>query len=108
MFSGFKLKYVLPLLIFLFSCHADKGKNKDAKFVQAYGEILFFTEKFKGDTLRIKEKVDSVLNVSGITMKQMDSIASAYSRDPEKWAEFFENVKKYLEEKRLDVQGKKH
>ncbi len=105
---GFKLKYILPVLIFFFSCHADKGKNKDEKFVKTYGEILFLTEKFKNDTLKLKDKIDSVLNVNRITMKQIDSLTYVYGKDPQKWAKFFDDVKKYLEDKKLNVQTKKH
>ncbi len=99
---------MLLILIFFFACHVDKGKTKDEKFVKTYGEILFLTEKFKNDTLKLKEKIDSVLNANQMTMKQIDSLAYVYSKDPQKWAKFFDDVKKYLEDKRLNVQTKKH
>lgn len=108
MHFGFKLKYILPALILLFSCHAEKGKDRNEKFVKTYGEILFLTEKFKNDTLKLKEKIDSVLNANQMTMKQVDSFVYVYNKDPKKWAEFFDDVKKYLEDKKLNVQAKKH
>jgi hypothetical protein len=43
-----------------------------------------------------------------MTMKQIDSLAYVYSKDPRKWAKFFDDVKKYLEDKKLNVQAKKY
>lgn len=105
---GFRLKYAILLLIFFFACQADKEKTKDEKFVRTYGEILFLSEKFSGDTIKLKEKIDSVLSVNQATMKQIDSLANLYSKDPQKWAKFFDDVKKYLEGRRLNVQVEKH
>ncbi len=108
MFYGFRAKCALLIfVIFLSSCHADKQKDKEEKFARVYGEVLFFSEKFKNDTLELKRKIDSVLSVNKMTMTQIDSLANVYVKNPKRWSEFFEKVKKYLEDKKLNVQ-KKH
>lgn len=84
------------------------GKDKDKRFAQTYGEILFLTEKFKNDTIQLKMKIDSVLSANKVEMREIDSIARAYSKDPKKWAKFFDEVKKYLDEKSLNAQPKKY
>ncbi|CUS80242.1 hypothetical protein [Candidatus Kryptobacter tengchongensis] len=105
----FRKTYILILtLAFFVSCGSEKGEDKDKKFVQVYAEILYLTEKFKTDTIQLKTKIDSVLSVNQVEMKQIDSIASSYGKDPKKWSEFFDKVKKYLDEKSLNVRPKKH
>ncbi len=106
---GFKRAYTFILIAVIFiSCRSDREKDKDAKFAQTYGEILFLTEKFKNDTIQLKVKIDSVLSANRIEMREIDSIARSYSKNPEKWASFFEEVKKYLDKKNLNAQQKKH
>lgn len=100
--------FFILILAFFISCRSEKEADKDKKFVQVYGEILYLTEKFKTDTTQLKSKIDSVLNVNQVEMKQLDSIANVYSKEPKKWSEFFDKVKKYLDEKNLNVQPKKH
>lgn len=106
---GFKTAYIVILISALFmSCRSEREKDKDAKFTQTYGEILFLTEKFKNDTIQLKMKIDSVLNANKVEMREIDSIAVVYSEDPKKWAKFFDEVKKYLDKKSLNAQPKKH
>jgi hypothetical protein len=106
---GFKRAYIIILIVvFLMSCHSDREKDKDAKFAQIYGEILFLTEKFKNDTIKLKMKIDSVLSANKIEMREIDSIAKVYSKDPEKWAKFFDEAKKYLDKKSLNAQPQRH
>lgn len=95
------------IFIFLFlSCHSNKRKDEDGKFVKVYGEVLFLTEKFGNDTLKLRYKIDSVLSANQVSRWQIDSLADAYAKEPKKWAEFFEKVKKYVENKKLNVQEK--
>ncbi len=103
---GFRLAYIVLLLCFVLSCNTEKRKDTDKKIVKTYAEILFLTEKFKNDSIKLKQKVDSILSLNNLTMKQIDSIAGEYSKDPKRWVEFFDEVKKYLDEKNLNAQRK--
>lgn len=106
---AFKGVYIFVLLsVFFISCHTEREKDKNKKFVRVYAEILFLTEKFKNDSLQLKMKIDSVLTANKMTLQMFDSIANAYSKEPQRWVQFFEEVKKYLEEKSLNVKPEKY
>ncbi len=103
---GFRFAYITLFLLFILSCNAEKKKDTDKKIVQTYAEILFLTEKFKNDSIKLKQGIDSLLKSNNLTMKQVDSITAEFGKDPKKWADFFDEVKKYLDEKSLNAQKK--
>jgi len=102
----FKVAYIILILTLFLSCNAEKGKGTDKKIVQTYAEILFLTEKFRNDSIKLKQEIDSLLKSNNLTMSQVDSITTEYSKDPKRWAEFFDEVKKHLDEKSLNAQKK--
>lgn len=107
--STFRGAYILVLLlVFFISCRTERKKDKDNEFVRVYAEILFLTEKYKNDSLKLRMKIDSVLTANKMTVQKFDSIANAYSKEPQRWVEFFEEVKKYLDERSLNVKSEKH
>jgi hypothetical protein len=95
---GFKWVYCLVFLILFFSCHSGKGKSDD-KFVEVYGEVLLLSEKFSNDSLLLKTKIDSLLKAKKMSYQEFDSLSKVYSENPKRWVEFFDKVKKYIDEK---------
>jgi SUMO ligase MMS21 Smc5/6 complex component len=98
------MKRLISIAIFLFllSCGGRKDEL-DEKFVQAYAEILIAGERFKNDSLKLKSEISSILSRYRISRAEMDSIAREYNREPERWAKFYNSVRKYLEKKFRNV-----
>ncbi len=89
-------------LILFFSCRSGKEKSDD-KFVEVYGEVLLLSEKFSSDSLLLKSKVDSLLKAKKMSHQQLDSLSRVYSENPKRWVKFFDEVKKYIDEKSSNV-----
>lgn len=86
---------VFIAILFLSSCSENKIINEN-KFVKIYSEIVIAS-----DSADIKTDSDSlmksVLARNNISLAEYQNTVDHYSRDPQKWEQFFNRVISYVD-----------
>jgi|GEM_PF-3187307 len=93
--------WVLICLI-LFVCSCDKKHGEllpDDDFERIYGEILFLGELHRGDTLQLREAIDSLLHAHDTDTTQMIATARELTKDPKRLTDIYRNIVSRLEQR---------
>jgi hypothetical protein len=89
---------LLLVMAFLLPACAEKPPIPQPKFVDLYIQLQFLDAQYGQDSAVQKLKADSLLSAFGINRALFDSTIAWYSKNPERWDDFFAQVKQRLAE----------
>jgi hypothetical protein len=75
------------------------------KFVEVYVQFALAAEKFKSDSLALKEERQRILKQAGVTREEMDDFVDRLNQRPRDWAEVWERIVQKLQEKRQELKS---
>ncbi len=90
------------MLALLFPACADKPPIPESKFVEFYIQLQMLDAQYGKDSAVQKQKVDSLMNAFEIKKTLFDSTIAWYGKKPERWDNFFAQVKQRLAEMKPD------
>jgi len=102
-----KIELLLFLALLVSSC-AEKPPIPQNKFVEIYVQLQLIGARYGNDPALQKSKSDSLLKAFDVDRPLVDSTLSWYSRDPDRWHDFFEVVERRFDEIRHDYPGPVH
>lgn len=92
-----KISLALLLALLIPAC-SEKPPVPEEKFADFYIGLQMIDTQFGSDSALQAQKIDSLRKVSGIDKGLFDSTMAWYGRRPERWNEFFADVKRKLAE----------
>lgn len=75
----------------------------DAELVHTYADVIVARQQY-GDSVRVKQVVDSILKASGYEQEDFDEALRANARSPELFKAFFDSVSVELTRRRDSLQ----
>ena len=85
------LRFLVFLVIMLASC-ADNPPIPEKDFAEIYVQLHLIETRYAAQPSMQKTKVDSTMKAFKVSDSLVKSMLSWYSRRPERWREFFEQV----------------
>ena len=92
-----KISLLLLLALLIPAC-TERPPVRESKFVDFYIQLQLVNARTGNNVAEQKAEADSLMHAFGLDRKLVDSTMSWYGKRPDRWQEFFAEVKKRLSE----------
>lgn len=93
------------IIVLLIRGQISSPDGAQDKFVEVYVEFSLAAEKFKSDSLALKEEQRRILEQAEVTRDEMDAFVGRLNERPQEWAEVWERIVQKLQEKRQELRS---